>query len=321
MTGPGSGPDAVRLEPLLRERPWGGSRLGSADPPIGEAWIAFGESRVADGRLAGRTVDALVADDPAGVLGDAVAGRFGSRFPLLIKLLDTADWLSVQVHPTDEQAERLVGPGAWGKTEAWHVLEAAPGASGKVGVRGGISREELAAAIEGGRAHELMRELPFTPGETILVPAGTLHTIGPGILLYEVQQASDTTYRAFDWGRSGGPERPLHVVESIAVADPDAAPVIAPPVDLRGTSVTVVASCRYFRLDLVRLGDAPLAADTERRSFHLLTVIEGGAAIRVGGGEVILGTRGTALVPGGAGRYLVSAVGPVARLMRASVPA
>lgn len=319
MIGRGTGLGVVRLEPQFRERPWGGSRLRAADPPIGEAWIAYGESRLS-GAASRRTVDALVADDPAGILGEVVAERFGSRFPLLVKLLDTADWLSVQVHPTDEQAERLVGPGAWGKTEAWHVLEAEPGALGRVGVRAGTSRAELAAAIESGRAHELMRELPFTPGETILVPAGTLHTIGPGILLYEVQQASDTTYRAHDWNRSGGPERPLHVSESIAVADPDAAPVVTPAPLLSGTAVTVVAACRYFRLDLARVTAAPLTADTDRRSFHLLTAIEGAAAITAGRDEVVIGERETALVPGGMGRYRVSAVGPIARLMRASVP-
>jgi mannose-6-phosphate isomerase len=165
-----------------------------------------------------------------------------------------------------------------------------------------------------------MRELPFTPGETILVPAGTLHTIGPGILLYEVQQASDTTYRAHDWNRAGGQDRPIHVAESISVADPDAAPVIAPAPRLTGTAVTVVAACRYFRLDLVQIADAPLAADTDRRSLHLLTAIEGAAAISAGRGEVVIGERETALVPGGVGRYRVSAVGPMARLMRASVP-
>jgi mannose-6-phosphate isomerase len=310
-----------RLAPQYRARPWGGRRLRDADPPIGEAWIAFGDSRIDGGPADGRTVSDLVADDPHGVLGEDVAERYGNRFPLLIKLLDTADWLSIQVHPNDAQAERLIGPGAWGKTEAWHVLAAEPRARGRIGVRAGTTREDLATAIASGRVGELMRELAFTVGETILVPAGTLHTIGPGVLLYEAQQSSDATFRAHDWGRPGGTERPLHVEECIAVADPAAAPVVAPRPSLRGTAVAVVASCRYFRLDLLQVETAPLGADTSERSFHLVTAIEGSAEIAAGGHALVLEPRQTALVAGGAGAYRLSPVVTPARLMRASVPA
>lgn len=321
MTGLGSELGPLALTPQYRPRPWGGRRLRVADPPIGEAWVAFGESLVAGGPAAGRTVADLVAADPAGVLGNAVAQSYGPRFPLLIKLLDTAEWLSVQVHPDDAQAERLLGPGAWGKTEAWHVLDAEPGARGLVGVRAGTTRSELTAALANGTAHSLMRELPFTVGETILVPAGTLHTIGPGVLLYEAQQSSDATFRAYDWDRPTGPDRRLHVEESIAVADPAAAPVVAPRPALHGTAVAMVAACRYFRLDLLRVEAGLLEADTEGRSFHLLTAIDGSAELDVDGRALIVESRQTALVAGDAGSYSVSAVGEHVELMRASVPA
>jgi mannose-6-phosphate isomerase len=320
VTG-GSALGPLSLEPQYRARPWGGQRLRRADPPIGEAWIAFADSRIDGGSATGRTVAQLVADDPTGVMGEVVAKRYGSRFPLLIKFLDTADWLSVQVHPDDAQAERLVGPGAWGKTEAWHVLEAEPGARGLVGVRAGTSRAELAARLAKGTAHELMRELAFTVGETILVPAGTLHTIGPGVLLYEAQQSSDATFRAHDWNRPSGPDRPLHVEESIEVADPGAAAVVSPRPPLTGTAAATVATCPYFRLDLLRVAEAPLEADTEGRSFHLLTAIDGSAEIDVGGRSLVVESRRTALVAGGAGPYRVSAIGEHVELMQASVPA
>ena len=147
------------LEPQYRERVWGGRRLKAADPPIGEAWVAFGESRVVGGECAGRTVAELSAEYGEQFLGRKVFEATGTRFPLLVKLLDCADWLSVQVHPDDEQARRLVGPGEFGKTEAWYFIEAEPGASIYAGVREGTSREELAEAIRGGRVLEVARQL------------------------------------------------------------------------------------------------------------------------------------------------------------------
>src|SRR3712207_1184169 len=139
------------LEAQYRERVWGGQRLKPHDPPYGEAWVAFEESRVVGGRHAGRTVGELAAEYGASLLGNAVAEAYGPRFPLLVKLLDCADWLSVQVHPNDEQARRLVGPREFGKTEAWHFLEAEPGASIYAGVKPGTTRGALEEAIRAGR--------------------------------------------------------------------------------------------------------------------------------------------------------------------------
>jgi mannose-6-phosphate isomerase len=319
VTTAGSSTRLFRLEPEFRVRVWGGRRLRVMDGPIGEAWIAYGASRVSGGRHAGRTVDHLVGDDPSGLLGRDVTDRHGSRFPLLLKFIDTADWLSVQVHPTDAQAGRLVGPGESGKTEAWHVLEAAPGAVGRVGVRPGTRPDELVAAIRSGRVLDLLRPLAFEVGQTVLVPAGTIHTIGPGILLYEAQQASDATFRAWDWNRPAGPDRPLHVEEAAAVADVAAVPVVAPLPRLDGTSIATVAACEHFRLDLVQLAEAPLGADTAGRSFHLLTVFEGRVEVTAGHDRMELEPRETVLVAGGAGDYRVTAAGGTGRVMRASV--
>jgi mannose-6-phosphate isomerase len=309
------------LEPEFRARVWGGRRLRAANPPIGEAWLAHGESRVGAGPHAGRTVADLVVDAPAHVLGTDAVERHGARMPLLVKLLDPADWLSVQVHPTDEVAKRLLGPGAVGKTEAWHVVEAGPGAAGRVGVRRGTTRDELVRAIREGTVLDLLAPIEFETGGTVLVPAGTLHTIGPGVLLYEVQQASDVTFRAWDWGRAAAPERALHVDEAIAAADVDAMPVICPRPDLAGTASATVAVCRYFRLELVRIDDVALTADTKGRSFHVLTALDGPVRIEAGGERVEIGARATALVAGGTGRYRVAAADGPVRLLRASVPA
>lgn len=316
------GPRLLRLVPEYRERVWGGRRLRAADPPIGEAWIAYGGSRVADGSHAGRTVAELVSEAPSAILGSDVAERFGPRMPLLVKLLDPADWLSVQVHPTDADAVRLLGPGAVGKTEAWHVVEAGPGAAARVGLRFGTTRDDIVSAIRDGTILDRLAPLGFEAGQTILVPAGTLHTIGPDVLLYEVQQASDVTFRAWDWGRPAGPDRPLHLDEAVAVADPAAAPVVCPRPDLAGTATASVAVCRYFRLEVVRIGDVPLAADTLGRSLHLLTTLDGSVRIDGGGQSVAVDARDTVLVAGATGAYRVASAGegPV-RLLRASVPA
>ena len=151
------------LEPQYRERVWGGQRLKPHSPPIGELWGAFGDSRVQTGRHAGQTVAELVQTYGAKFLGEDVVSRFGGRFPLLIKLLDCADWLSVQVHPNDEQAERLVGAGQYGKTEAWHFLDVDQGTSILVGVKPGTTAAALAEAVRTGHILEVAQRLEVCP--------------------------------------------------------------------------------------------------------------------------------------------------------------
>lgn len=318
--------DAMRqtLLPLAaeyRERVWGGQRLKAADPPVGEAWIAYGESRVSAGAYAGHTLDEIAAEYGAELLGEHVAERYEWRIPLLVKLLDCADWLSVQVHPNDEQAARLVGPGAPGKTEAWHFLEAEPGATIYAGTKDGTTRETLTKAIREGFILEVARRLEVRTGETYLLPAGTLHSLGPGLLLYEVQQASDTTYRVYDWGRPSRAGRELHIEESVAVTDPRKSAVLAPTPRLEATGAANVLSCPHFALDLLRVAASSLKADTAGKSFHVLTVSAGTADVTNGGETVRLGRHETALVAGGARAYEISSVeGTTTELLRASVP-
>jgi mannose-6-phosphate isomerase len=309
------------LEPQYRERVWGGQRLKAADPPLGEAWVAFEESRVREGEHAGQSVGELAAAYGAQLLGREVFGVYGTRFPLLVKLLDCADWLSVQVHPNDEQAERLVGPGEFGKSEAWHFIEAEPGATIYAGIRPGTSEEELEAAIRDGRVLEVAERLGVKAGETVYIPAGTLHALGPGLLLYEVQQSSDTTYRVYDWDRPVSAGRKLHVEESVAVTDPRKGAVVRPAPELSGTGAAAALVCPYFELEVISLGEVGLGTDTRGDTFHLLTLTEGGAELSRDGEAVSLARYETALVAGDAGAYYVRAHEGGARLLRASVPA
>jgi len=308
------------LEPQYRERVWGGRRLKASDPPVGEAWVAFEESLIRGGAQAGLTVARLAADYGEQFLGSDVAERFGARFPLLVKLLDCADWLSVQVHPDDEQAARLVGPGAFGKTEAWYFLEAEEGATVYAGVRPGTTRDGLARAIRDGRILDVSRRLEVRAGQTLYIPAGTLHSLGPGLLLYEVQQASDTTFRVYDWDRPASAGRSLHIEESVAVADPDSAPVPAMPQARPGSPAAAALSCDYFELDVVRVGDTVFECDTGGGSFHVLTLTEGEAEVSCGGEAVRLERYETALVAGGAGAYRLRSDAGGAQVLRASVP-
>ena len=314
------GQNLLPLETQFRERIWGGQRLWASDPPVGEAWIAFGDSVVATGPQAGRKLSRLAADHGAALLGSEVHARFGRRFPLLAKILDCADWLSVQVHPNDEQARRMVGPDEFGKTEAWFFLETSPGARILLGVKPGTSADELASAIRNGTVVEVAASVPVHGGEVALIPAGMLHALGPGLLLYEIQQESDTTYRAYDWGRPQSAGRKLHIEESVAVATTDGpcqptAATIATP-----TGIADAVDCPYFDVDLARVGATPLPLDTGGRSFHILTAIEGVVEVEVGAETARLERFETALVAGGTGAYRVRAAGRSATLLRASVP-
>ncbi len=203
-------PHPVKLAPRYLAKPWGGrrmeGRLGHAlpgDEPVGEAWLVHdrdGESSVvADGPLAGARLADLRGDAP---------------FPLLVKLLDASQPLSVQVHPDASAAARL---GAEAKTECWFVLHAEPGAHVFRGLRDGCTRADLEDALVDGDVASCLHTVPVAAGDTIFVPAGTVHSIGAGVLLAEVQENSDTTYRLHDWGRPGldGRPRALHVREAL----------------------------------------------------------------------------------------------------------
>jgi mannose-6-phosphate isomerase len=310
-----------KLEPQLREKVWGGRRLAPGVAPVGEAWVAFEMSRVSGGPREGCAVADLVAELGDGLLGAAVASRYGARFPLLVKLLDCADWLSVQVHPDDEQAGRMVGRGEFGKSEAWHFLEAEDGAEIIAGVREGTTRRELEAAIREGRVGGVARRMKVRAGETLYIGAGTLHALGPGLLLYEVQQASDTTYRVYDWDRPAGAGRELHIEEAAAVTDPGKNPEPFVAQVSPGTPAPLIR-CPHFDLDALRLGaGGSFAGDTEGLRFHVITATEGSVSVRSGGDAVTLGRYETALVAGAAGAYEVRAADGGAGVLIASPPA
>ncbi len=292
----------LQLVPAYHRRVWGGQKLRpthAPETPIGEAWLVHEHNRVQGGRFDGQTLEVVANALGEGLLGSVAFARTGSRFPLLIKLLDCAEWLSVQVHPNDEQAVRLEGLGQFGKTEAWYVVQADEGAQVIAGVKPGTTRDRLAQAIRSGGILEVSQYHDVNEGDAIMMPAGTMHALGPGLLIYEVQQTSDITYRVFDWNRPVSAGRALHLEQSVAVTDASQSGELHRARTVwHGADERVV--CPYFRLEAIK---GSLASDTRGSSFHAITVIEGRAELELRGQGVQLGRFDTAIVPASAGAY------------------
>jgi mannose-6-phosphate isomerase len=216
------------FQPIFKERVWGGREIerlyGKKLPPgapIGESWEISDRpgdaSVIANGPLAGKNLRWLMENQARELLGDAKAAG-GNRFPLLCKILDARDELSLQVHPPATKAAELGGEP---KTEMWFIADAAPGAELYVGLKHGVTRAEFEGKIRDGSVAECFHRLPVKPGDSMFLPSGRVHAIGAGLVIFEIQQNSDTTYRVFDWNRVGldGRPRELHVAESLASID------------------------------------------------------------------------------------------------------
>ena len=302
---------ALRLAPEYHQRVWGGQHLQSnADKPIGEAWLVYEQDKVASGPHEGRTLAELAEEYGEALMGGRVTAQTGPRFPLLIKILDCADWLSLQVHPNDEQAAELEGPEHFGKTEAWYVLDAEPGARLISGIEPGTSAESLARAIREGRVVELAQYIDVREGDTILMHAGTVHALGPGLLIYEVQQTSDITYRIYDWDRPLEGGRKLHIEQSVAVSNPEMQGEVHPaPTPLSDGQCERLVCCDYFTLELLGSVSEAIQLDTGGETFHALTVTEGEMEVVGEGWSERLGLYESVVVPASVGPYTLRPLG------------
>src|SRR5215207_2354169 len=293
----------LKLTPAYRDYVWGGDRLRPGHYPTAEAWVVWEGDVIESGSLAGKTIGDAAQEYGEALLGSKTSTRTGTRFPILIKLLDCAEWLSLQVHPNDQLAVELEGPGQFGKTEAWHILDATPDARLIAGLKAGKSPDQLAESIRNGTVIEHVQYVDVKHGDTVFMPAGTLHALGPGLLVYEVQQTSDWTYRVYDWGRPATEKRPLHIEKSIQVTHADfTAPVTPMPETGDGTNHTLV-QCDYFTLELLSAETNSIELDTKGESFHAITVIEGRAVLQTETVSVELARFQTAVVPAGMRRY------------------
>lgn len=260
------------------QRVWGGREFerqyGRKLPdgaPYGESWEIVDredeQSVVRDGEFSGRTLHELWTDERDQIFGTGLPGN--GRFPLLIKVLDARDDLSIQVHPPVQLAGEMGGEP---KTEMWYIAGAEPGAKLYVGLKKGVTRTNFEKSIEDGTVADLVHVIEPKAGESIFIPSGRLHAIGAGFLIHEIQQNSDTTYRVFDWNRLGldGKPRGLHVVESLASIDfGDFEPGMDTP------DGTVIAECGYFRVEKLELGEGERAGNREAGRFSIFSVAEG----------------------------------------------
>ncbi|WP_166825463.1 type I phosphomannose isomerase catalytic subunit [Thalassoroseus pseudoceratinae] len=294
------------FEPILKRIRWGGRRLGTElGKPIGpetdyaESWEIsdHGEdqSLVTDGEFAGWSLKKLVTERNADIFGRH-AGR--KQFPLLVKFLDANDRLSVQVHPNDEQAKQY-DPLENGKTEAWVIVHAEPGSQLYVGLQDGIGPEQLDEHLRAGTVEEILHTVTVHPGDCVFIPAGTIHAIGEGIVLAEIQQSSDLTFRLYDWGRLGadGKPREIHIESALECTNFDMGPV--DPVEPQVKTASPIRTEELVQNDhfvmqrhIVPAGQtAKLSTDNR---FHVYSVL-GGSGKLTSGQPLNLGT--TFLVP------------------------
>lgn len=293
---------------------WSGSRLAALlgveayMPRVGESWQVYEGNRITNGPLAGQTLAEATHALGEALVGSRTMARYGADFPLLAKLIDAGDRLSVQVHPDDAYAHRVeAGTGFHGKTEAWHILAADPGASLIYGFARPTAPAEVAAAIADDTLLDLLQHIPAAAGDTVYVPSGTVHAIGRGILLYEIQQKSDITYRLYDYGRKDattGRPRELHIAKSLDVLDvtPPGRGRLAPLALVPGRDLLV--ACPFFALERWH-ADEPQALATDPGTFEILTVIDGSLGVRWAGGSLEL-HRQSAVLPAGLGEYTLT---------------
>jgi mannose-6-phosphate isomerase len=309
----------LRMLPHFDRRPWGARDLaplydrhaGPGEEPIGEAWLTADISVVANGSLAGLSLGELCRRYGRQLVGEAAPEA--DRFPLLIKFLFPRDKLSVQVHPDDPTARGHGEP--CGKTECWYVVAAEPGARIGLGLRDGVSRAQLESAIAANTAENLLNWIELHAGEMIYVDAGTVHTLGPGSIILETQQNSDTTYRLYDYGRP----RPLHLADGLAAVKPHtAAGKVAPRAAGDGT---LLISVPCFEVTRHRLeGEAAYSPAAGAAGVQVLVATAGAAVVESPGAAPAALARGDALVvPAAVPAYRVRPQGSV-EFLRITLP-
>jgi mannose-6-phosphate isomerase len=289
----------LKFRPIYKQRIWGGQKLREvfgkdlpAGEKIGESWeladLPEDKSVIVNGTLAGQTIHQAIGKYPKEIMGD---GNFSGTFPLLIKFLDAEDILSVQVHPDPKTCKRM-GKGK-PKTECWYIISAEPGSVIYKGLKEGITREQFGEAIEKGNVADMLVKIPVEAGECHFLPSGTTHTIGPGLLIAEIQTPSDTTYRVFDWNRvdDTGKARELHIEEALESIHFDSSGD-----NLSVTKVGRLVDSEYFKVDKGHQGkNSELLISAGR--MKTLIIISGSGAITGAGEEVIFAAGDTLLIP------------------------
>ncbi len=284
----------LKFDAILKSTIWGGERIASlkgiasTSSTVGESWevadVKNDKSTVSNGPLRGRTLSQLLTAYKEELVGKSVYDRFADHFPLLIKYIDAHDNLSIQVHPDDETAKARHN--SLGKTEMWYVVDAEPGAELIMGFEGERTKEEYLAKVADGTLDSILRKVPVEKGDVFFIPSGTVHAIGKGIVIAEIQESSDITYRIFDYNRKdkNGNGRQLHTDLAMDVVDFKACNLSKTPYEATVNGITPVVQCPYFTTSVIELQGGTLTCDySQTDSFVIYMCLEGDVTLKCDG--------------------------------------
>ena len=288
----------LKFKPVLKDKIWGGNKVKSVLgidfsplPNCGEVWVMSGveenQTGIVNGFLAGNELNELVEIYMGDLVGDAVYERFGNEFPILVKFIDAADYLSIQVHPDDElAAKRGIG---YGKSEMWYIIAADPGSELINGFNRKVDKDTYLKHLENKSLRNILNVEKVSKGDVFYIPAGRVHALGPGTFLAEIQQTSDTTYRIYDWDRvdKEGKTRELHVEEALDAIDFNVYDDYKSKYEAKENGTANLVTSPFFTTNLIKL-DTALAKDySELDSFVIYVCVKGSVTV-VHGGETEL---------------------------------
>ncbi|MDZ7737757.1 MAG: type I phosphomannose isomerase catalytic subunit [Bacteroidales bacterium] len=315
----------LKFLPVLKEKVWGGNSLAArygkkADPEarIGESWELSGIqgdiSQVANGFLEGNSLEEIIEVYMGDLVGEDIFEKFGREFPLLVKLIDAADDLSVQVHPGDDLARERHH--AWGKTEMWYILEAADDALIYTGFKQEMSKESCIRSLDEGNIDKMLNTEKPSPGDVFFLPPGRIHAIGKGVILAEITQASDITYRIWDWNRNGldGKPREMHTKLAVDAIDYKACDSYKTKADPQLNSTVNCIDCDYFTTSIIEADRKMIKDYSLIDSFVVYICTEGRAVLEWEDKKMDLLRGDTVLVPAIMNSMLINP-DPAARLL------
>lgn len=296
----------LKFQPQFKEKIWGGAKLKQlfgkdATIKTGESWELSGVpdniSKVANGPFAGKDLLFLMNQFGSALLGERVMQKYNQNFPLLFKFIDAKEDLSVQLHPNDEIAQQRHN--SFGKTEMWYILQADPGARLILGFKEGTERADYLKALEKNELTTLLQEVPVQTGDAFFIPTGTVHAIGGGVVLAEIQQTSDITYRIYDWNRpdTDGKLRTLHTQEALDSISFSSAEASFLKPQTNGTGGMLLCNSDYFSTSVYSITSPIIRDYSQLDSFVVYMCVEGSLSVKVHGFHEILSKGETLLIP------------------------
>jgi mannose-6-phosphate isomerase len=297
----------LKFSPILKDKIWGGTKLktifgkDAKTDKLGESWELSGfegdESMVVNGLLAGNNLAELIEIYMGELVGDKIFDEYGLSFPLLFKLIDANENLSIQVHPGDEVAAERHH--SYGKTEMWYVIDADPGGELIIGFTKDCTRDEYLDALEEDKVEDLLQKVPVTKGDVFFIPAGQVHAIGKGVVVAEIQQSSDITYRIYDYNRKddNGNERELHTEQALDVINFSASKNPKTDYHAHLNEITKLVECDYFTTNILRVTEPSNRNYGSLDSFVVYMCLEGNLEIEFNSEKTIVNKGDTVLIP------------------------